>query len=330
MYVNIKGGDILKQKDDVVVYGNELNKARFSGFTATDMDLFMSLCVLAKDQDTKMIEIDFCELRKLTNFRSCTIEEFYKQLNCLRDKIFSMTMMYETEDEEIAFVLFPTYRTNKKEKKLKIAVNEEFKFVLNQLGSSFTMFDLKIFASIKGKYAKTLYRMLAQYRQKNGNGWWQVEINEFKRIFDVPESYKNKYIIEKVVNPALQGIKDLYETLVCEPQYARKKGKPLIGFRFEFTKKIKNDTIAILPEPKEKQPKKKQQPEKQKRLTKSNQFNNFEQRNYTKEQIKDMEKILCKKSLGNSRKMTDSEKQEFETLTKNCTQSNIDDYLPKK
>lgn len=317
----------MDKKNHVVVYGNEMNKAKFGGFSATDMDLFMSLCVIAKDQDTKQIEIDFSELRQIAHFRNSTTEEFYCQLNELRKKILGMTMTYESDEEEVGFVLFPTYRTNKKDKKLRIAVNEEFKYVLNQLSSAFTMFDLGVFASIKGKYGKTLYRMLAQYRQKNGSGWWQVDIKEFKNIFDVPESYKSKYIIEKVVKPAIKDINHLFGSLTYEAQYAKKRGKPLSGFRFEFTKavnkpKVEENAPTALPE--------QAKQEKAKKVSK-NKFQNYSsQRNYTKEQFAEMEKKIVQSAVlpTKSNEMTEEEKREFDELTKNGVQETLLDLLP--
>lgn len=306
----------MDKKNHVVVYGNEMNKAKFGGFSATDMDLFMSLCVIAKDQDTKQIEIDFSELRQIAHFRNSTTEEFYCQLNELRKKILGMTMTYESDEEEVGFVLFPTYRTNKKDKKLRIAVNEEFKYVLNQLSSAFTMFDLGVFASIKGKYGKTLYRMLAQYRQKNGSGWWQVDIKEFKNIFDVPESYKSKYIIEKVVKPAIKDINHLFGSLTYEAQYAKKRGKPLSGFRFEFTKavnkpKVEENAPTALPD------QAKQEKKAKSKTVSKNKFNDYGgQRNYTKEQYQDIEKKALQASIvpGGQTPEQDIEKRKAELL----------------
>lgn len=296
------GGDILKS-NNVVVYSNVLNEVTYFDFSATDMDLFMSLCVLARDQNTQIIEIEFSELRKLAHFRNCTTEEFYKQLKALSKKIFAMTLAYGTEEEDVAFVLFPTYRVNKKEKILKIAVNEEFKYVLNQLNASFTMFDLEVFTSIKGKYAKTLYRNLAQYRHKDGSGWWHVDIENFKKLFDVPKSYKSKYMLEKVVNPAMQEIQHLYGTLVCEPQYAKKRGKPLSGFKFEFTKAVKKPKVeenvpTALPE----QAKQANQAKMEQQAKRQNRFNDFPQRDYTKQDFFDIERKLLEKSYRGNRK----------------------------
>ena len=101
----------MNQKDDVVVYSNELNKARFSGFTATDMDLFMSLCVLAKDQDTRMIEIDFCELRRLANFRNCTTEEFQQQFVGLKGTEIAYSKTGKSAENEIDAISGATITT---------------------------------------------------------------------------------------------------------------------------------------------------------------------------------------------------------------------------
>lgn len=276
----------MNKRDNIVVYGNELNKAKFEGFTATDMDLFMTLCLLAKDKSSDEVEVDFSTLRQMAHFRNSTREEFDTKLTELRKKIFSMTMEFKTDEKKIAFVLFPTYIIDTKRRTLTVAVNSQFQHVLNQLSTNFTMFDLGIFTQINGKYGKTLYRMLAQYRQKNGSGWWQVDIEEFKEVFDVPKSYKSKYMMEKVVNPAINEIKPYFSTIKCEALYEKKRGKPLSGFRFEFTKskagiKAECDVSKSLPENARKVKEQKKKVDKAKKTK----FHNFEEHEYDFEEI---------------------------------------------
>lgn len=317
-----------KQSNNVVVYGNPLNNVSFNGLLPTDIDIFMASCVLAKDKGTEEIKIDYPTLRQMTRFRNCTNEEFHEQLKQLREKMLRMTIYFEDEEEYGGFVLFQTFRVNKKTKVLTLRAGEDWSHLLNSLNGNFTMFDLSVFVQLNSKYTKTLYRILAQYRKKNGSGWWLADLDDIRRLFELPKGYRNKDILTKIINPSVKELKPFFGTLNFEPIYARKRGKPLEQIRFEFAKatnkpKIEENVTTALPEPK-------QAKEKKSRKKQTNQFNNFEQRTYTEEQIHDLEKRLLEKSLGNSKELTDEEKKEFETLTKNCTQSNIDDYLPKK
>lgn len=216
---------------ELIVYANDLNKAKFRGFDATDTDLFMALCFLAKDRSSNKIEVSFSDLKKISHFRNCSNSDFYNRLRDLKPKIFSMTMGYEVDDEEIDFVLFPTFRTNKREGKLTISVNDEFTYILNGITKNFTMLDLAILTRIRGRYAKTLYRNLVQFR-KTGN--YSVKLQEFRLLYDVPDTTDSKYIMRDIIKPCLLELSPYFSELECVPFYEKKRGKPLGGFRFSF------------------------------------------------------------------------------------------------
>ena len=281
----------------VVVYDNRLNSASFSGLNAKDMDIFMAACVLAKDKGTEEVQIEYSALRQMTRFWNCNADDFHQQLKDLRDKMLHMTMFYETDDEVGGFVLFQTFRGNKKAKRLTLRASHDWAEILNGIEGNFTMFDLGIFIQLKSKHAKTLYRLLSQYRNKQGNGWWLVEITDFKRIFDIPDGYRGKDIIEKIVKPAVKECEKHFNTLTFEPIYARKRGKPLEKIRFEFTKaaskpKVERNVPTALPDQAKQENKTKQ------KAVNKNKFNDYScQRNYTKEQYQDIEKKVLQASI---------------------------------
>ena len=83
------------------------------------------------------------------------------------------------------FDLFPTFTVNKKEQTLTVAVNESFKFILNELTKEFTEFDLKSFTLLESKYSKTLYRKLKQFKF---SGFYKAKVDELRRNMDAPKS----------------------------------------------------------------------------------------------------------------------------------------------
>ena len=96
------------------------------------------------------------------------------------------------------FVLFTKYKIDKDKKTVNIAVNEDFYWVLNELTQKFTKFELSEFISLKSTYSKECYRRLKQYRN---TGMWIVEIDEFRRLLDIPNSYKSGNIDQRVLKP---------------------------------------------------------------------------------------------------------------------------------
>ena len=86
------------------------------------------------------------------------------------------------------FTLFNKFKVDGDTQILYVSVNEEFFFLLNQLTSNFTRFELKEFVTLKSSYAKEFYRRMKQFKY---TGVWIVSIEEFKNKY----SYLKKVII---------------------------------------------------------------------------------------------------------------------------------------
>ncbi|GAA7840027.1 hypothetical protein JP0186_07070 [Helicobacter pylori] len=71
----------------------------------------------------------------------------------------------------------------------------------------FTSFNLLEFQQVRGKYAKTLYRLLKQYKS---TGILSVEWTQFRELLDIPKDYKMENIDQKVLTPALKELKKIY------------------------------------------------------------------------------------------------------------------------
>lgn len=150
----------------------------------------------------------------------------------MNDKLMKVTCHLETKTEILMFVLFPTFAIDLENQILTVSVNQDFKFILNEITKNFTRFDLKEFIEIDGKYTKTLYRLLKQYRS---TGYYEVSIENFKSIMDCPKSYNNKQFMQNIVSPAIKNLQKYFQNLKCESKYAHKRGKPVTGYIFSFT-----------------------------------------------------------------------------------------------
>lgn len=217
----------------VVKYNNYLNSLIFSNFTQVDMNFFITLCSYMKDKGTDKITFSFNELREITNYtKSNSIRQFASDLEEMNEKLMKITCKLRTEKEVLMFVLFPTFRINTEDQVLTVSVNNDFKFILNEVTKNFTRFELHEFIGLDRKYSKTLYRLLKQYRH---TGYYEVSIDDFRKIMDYPENYKNKYVMDKIIKPVLKELKDYFQDLKCEPKYAQKRGRPVLGYIFTFT-----------------------------------------------------------------------------------------------
>lgn len=322
--------------NEIVKYNNYMNSLKFTGFTVTDFNFLMALCSRMRDKETNKITFSFSELRSITEYKkSNSIRQFVTDIKKMNDKLMKITCSLKTETEIIMFVLFPTFIINLNEQTLTIAVNEHFKFVLNELVKNFTRFDLNEFVKLDSKYSKTLYRLLKQFKM---TGKYEIKLDDFRKRMDCPVSYSTKYIMDKIIKPSLEELQYYFTDLKCTVQYAHKRGRPVEGyiFTFEPEKLVQTEEILVAADKPAKSRSKKgiSQEEKDKlveefgeeivkdyiertkqykccsydtirewitedkaKQKKKNKFANFPQRNYKPEEMKELEQALLKRML---------------------------------
>lgn len=252
--------------NEVVKYDNYMNDLRLKSFTSTDLDMLMTLCSKMRDKDIEKLTLSFQELREKMNYKQTSKEVFIQDLKRMNKKLMDVTCTLETKKEVLMFVLFPTFRINKEDQTLTVSVNQDFKFVLNELMQGFTRFELTEFVQLTSKYSKTLYRLLKQFKS---TGMYVVTIDDFRELMDCPKTYSNKHVMERLIKPTIEELQKYFKNLKCDPQVAKKRGNPITGYLFTFEKDVIEST--------------KTHPKKQ--TKRENKFNNFDQRTYDYEKL---------------------------------------------
>ena len=181
-YIINQGGKFM---NEIVKYDNYMNSLKFTGFTTTDFNFLMLLCSKMRDKDIAKLTISFDELRSKTGYTQHPIKQFVSDLKRMNDKLMKITCSLETETEIIMFVLFPTFKINLENQMLTVCVNEEFKFILNNLVKNFTRFELKDFIELQSRYSKALFRILKQFKS---TGILEISLNDFIAKMDIPKS----------------------------------------------------------------------------------------------------------------------------------------------
>jgi len=220
-----------KQTDLSVKYQNQLNVIPLKNFNAKQMDLFFSLCARMKDKGLEPIRFSFEELKELSNYRTTAIDPFVKDLESLYKRMLNLTYREETESKIKYFVLFNGFEIDKEQKYVEVSVNPKLENVINGLTSEFSRFQLSAFTSIRSTYAKTLFRLLMQFRK---TGLYVVAIEDFRRLMDIPDYYQMGNIDQKVLNPALRELKQYFKNLKVNKVKVR-KGNKIAKLEFSFS-----------------------------------------------------------------------------------------------
>lgn len=223
-----------------VKYQNRLNLVPLKHFNAKEMDLFFALCSRMKDKGIKPIEFTFEELRELSSYKMTATSAFVGDLEQMYNNMLKLS--YRTEDENVIrhFVLFPGFEIDKKKKVVSVSVNPTLSDVLNGLTSEFSKFELSAFTSIRSTYAKTLFRLLMQYRKTR---MYVTTIDNFRELLDIPENYQMGNIDQRVLQPAMKELEAYFEELEVEKIKERKRNK-IARLKFTF-KGLKTDLPQV-------------------------------------------------------------------------------------
>ncbi|HBI1614289.1 TPA: replication initiation protein [Enterococcus faecalis] len=231
-----------KDTELTVKYRNELNMITLKKFNAKEMDLFFALCARMKDKGLNNIVFSFEELKELSDYRTTAIKAFTDDLDSLYSKMLQLTYRDEYDDDGSfrRFVLFTSFDVNVKKQTVEVSINPKLEGILNGLTTEFSKFELSAFTSLRSTYAKTLFRLLMQYRS---TGYYVVNIEEFRELLNIPDYYQMGNIDQKVLKPAMKELNNYFENLELIKVKA-KKGNKIAKLEFMFTG-LKNNKTSI-------------------------------------------------------------------------------------
>ncbi|MCV3483450.1 replication initiation protein [Campylobacter sp. CNRCH_2014_0184h] len=266
---------------EIVKYHNDFNKIKLPSFTEQEQNLLCFL--LTKIKEKKENEIFSIYPKDLMGFseKNLSNREITEILNSFEEKFFKadFTIIVKDEVRNLIgkmrvnlfnhFVIWKETRTDwdmeigdglfwQEFTRIDIEVNKHFEYLVNQLTANFTSFELAEFIALSGKYTKTLYRLLKQYRT-TGTAYFEWE--EFCRIMDIPEKLAMCDIDKRILKPAIKEltkertlfdqVRIPFKNLSFEKKKisARGRGGKVVGIEFTFKpenitiQKIENEAI---------------------------------------------------------------------------------------
>jgi len=219
--------------NEIVKYHNDMNSVNFQSFNAVELDLLLSLCAKVRDEGLQTLTYDFEQLRDLSKYKPTANKRFIADLQQVNRKLLSLNFTIRTSSKIIQFVLFKKFEIDLDTNELKISVNEEFSYILNELTANFTRFELHEFVSLQSKYAKNLYRLLKQYRS---TGEVYFTMDDFRSKLDIPPSYHLCDISRKVLEPIQKELTPLFDDLeIKKVKNMKKRGHPVTHINFRFS-----------------------------------------------------------------------------------------------
>ena len=234
--------------NEIVKYNNDLNRVVFKDFTDTELKIMFSIFSKMKNKELDSVSFTFDQLRNLTEEKKhYSAKEYAEMIDGMYSKIIKLSYRYnDGQDKAGEFNLFEGYERSISEETFTISVTPKFRYFFNALATEFTRFELTEFINLKGKYTKLLYRQLKQWRSV---GHCSMLMKEIRELLDVPENYENKSIINRVIKPSVEKLRELDAFSTLEYEYS-KKGNTIIRIKFNWVpenipKKEKNETDEL-------------------------------------------------------------------------------------
>lgn len=106
-------------------------------------------------------------------------------------------------------------------------MNSDYTYLFNEL-QEWTRFSLEQYTHFDSTYSKTIFRLLKQYRTI---GHRKFKIDEFRRLLDIPKSYKISNIDTRIIKIAREELTPIFHGLTIVKE---KRGRKVIGYNFSW------------------------------------------------------------------------------------------------
>lgn len=218
-------------KNEVVKYHNDLNTVTMRKWTSEEMNFFFSIIAKVRDEGTQEIEFNTDEIQLIANFDKRNPKRWVDTMTNTADKISQLTYIERTTEKISVMTLFSRFDIFPKERKVIVQVSPNFDYMVNRISANFTSYELHEFTQIRSTYAKSVYRLLKQWRTI---GKKEFDINEFKRLLDTPEYYGPSEIDKNILKPVSRELTQYFKKLKIKKVKANTRGTPVTGYIFTW------------------------------------------------------------------------------------------------
>ena len=234
---------MLHLSNEIVKYDPELNTIPLRKFTPVEMNLFFSIVSRMRDKGDETVRFSFDQLKELSAYKPTANNRFIDDIESTYQKILGLRFGRRSKDglHREFFVMFTEFEINghADDPYVDIKIYPKAIKLLNEL-ESWVRYALSEFRDLKSSYAKTMFRLLKQFRT---TGYAYFSVADFNELLDVPKSYKSSNINQSVLKPIKEELTPLFRGLTVRKKYGKGRGKPVNGYSFTWKpeKKDAND-----------------------------------------------------------------------------------------
>ena len=237
--------NIIQQNKTIKIH-NDFYKLNIGSWNALEQNIFFG--ILANCHNQSEFVFTLADLNSFIVGHRLTANEMLKQVLSLEKRIFKLDCtvlksVNATLHQRQKLNLFSSFEIcyngkkndfeNGKLKELKIKINPDFAYLINDVRKNYTEYDLQEFLSIKGKYTRTLYQNLKKFRS---TGILRVKWENFLDLMGISETYKSGDIDKRILKPSVKALTGTFQNIMYTKikQKGRGRGGKVVAIEFVF------------------------------------------------------------------------------------------------
>lgn len=228
------------EKSDIVKYNNVLNKLNMGKLEEKELELFFALCLELKNKQTDEVFINITDFKNKYNMGRSN-QRFEKYMEIVLEKFLETKMVIKTAKTLELGNFFRKFKLEFETNTLYVQLDNDYKFILNNLVEMYTQFSFKQYQELKSKYAKRLMPKLCQWQ---GTKKIEYKKDDLFEILGVTENYKKDLgnFRKRILKPATDELKKVFYNLKVTP--LKNRSAKIDGYSFVWSTKPKEIEVA--------------------------------------------------------------------------------------
>ena len=228
------------EKSDIVKYNNVLNKLNLAKLEEKELELFFALCLELKNKGSDEVNINITDFKNMYNMGRSN-QRFEKYMEVVLNKFLETKMIIKTSKTLELGNFFRKFKLDFVNNTLYVQLDEEYKYILNNLVEMYTQFSFIQYQELKSKYAKRLMPKLAQWQ---GTKKIEFEKEELFEIMGVTENYKKDLgnFRKRILKPVIEELKKIFYNLKVTP--LKNRSAKIEGYSFVWSTKPKEIEVT--------------------------------------------------------------------------------------
>ena len=228
------------EKSDIVKYNNVLNKLNMGKLEEKELELFFALCLELKEKGTDEVFINITDFKNKYNMGRSN-QRFEKYMEIVLEKFLETKMVIKTAKTLELGNFFRKFKLEFETNTLYVQLDNDYKFILNNLVEMYTQFSFKQYQELKSKYAKRLMPKLCQWQ---GTKKIEYKKDDLFEILGVTENYKKDLgnFRKRILKPATDELKKVFYNLKVTP--LKNRSAKIDGYSFVWSNKPKEIEVA--------------------------------------------------------------------------------------